>query len=55
MKVGDPKDKSVNIGPMKSRKQWETIQGYIHSGIEQGATLLTGGWANPKGWKQAIL
>ena len=43
VKVGDPKDKSVNIGPMVSRKQWETIQGYIHSGIEQGATLLTGG------------
>jgi aldehyde dehydrogenase (NAD+) len=49
VKVGDPKDKSVNIGPMVSRKQWETIQGYIHSGIEQGATLLTGGLGKPEG------
>ncbi|MDO5626486.1 MAG: aldehyde dehydrogenase family protein [Pseudomonadota bacterium] len=49
IKVGDPKDSSVNIGPMVSQKQWDSIQGYIASGIEQGATLLTGGLGKPRG------
>ncbi len=48
-KVGDPKDPTVNIGPMVSRLQWERVQAYIHIGIEEGATLLAGGPDKPEG------
>ncbi|KAK3282604.1 Aldehyde dehydrogenase 2 member B4, mitochondrial [Cymbomonas tetramitiformis] len=40
--VGDPFTQ-VDQGPQVSQEQFETISGYIQSGIEQGATLATGG------------
>ncbi len=49
VKVGDPKDPTVNIGPMVSRQQWERVQDYIRIGSEEGATLLTGGPGKPEG------
>ena len=49
VKVGDPGDPAVQIGPMVSLKQWERVQGYIRSGIEGGATLLAGGPGRPEG------
>jgi aldehyde dehydrogenase (NAD+) len=47
--VGPTMDPAVNVGPMVSRKQWERVQSYIHKGIEEGATLLTGGPGRPEG------
>ncbi|MEJ0066472.1 MAG: aldehyde dehydrogenase family protein [Caulobacteraceae bacterium] len=47
--VGDPRDPTVQIGPMVSLKQWQRVQGYIRQGIEGGATLLTGGEGRPEG------
>ncbi len=49
LKVGAPRDAEVRIGPMASRAQWERIQMYIRLGIEEGATLLTGGTGRPAG------
>jgi aldehyde dehydrogenase (NAD+) len=49
VKVGDPRDPSVTIGPMVSLGQWERVQRYIHLGIEEGANLLTGGPGRPTG------
>ncbi len=49
LKVGAPRDPEVRIGPMASRAQWERIQMYIRLGIEEGATLLTGGAGRPTG------
>jgi acyl-CoA reductase-like NAD-dependent aldehyde dehydrogenase len=43
VKVGDPHDPSVTFGPLISAGQRERVEGYIRSGIEQGATLLVGG------------
>jgi aldehyde dehydrogenase (NAD+) len=47
--VGPTHDPRVNVGPMVTRKQWERVQGYIERGIEEGATLLTGGPGRPEG------
>jgi aldehyde dehydrogenase (NAD+) len=49
VKVGDPRDPAVQVGPMVSRKQWERVQRYIRLGVEEGATLLTGGEGLPDG------
>lgn len=43
MKLGDPKDPATDMGPLISEKQRERVMGYIRSGIEQGAKLVTGG------------
>jgi aldehyde dehydrogenase (NAD+) len=49
IKVGNARDPQVRIGPMVSRKQWDRVQSYIRLGIEEGATLLTGGEGRPEG------
>ncbi len=49
VKVGDPTDAGTQIGPLVSRTQWERVQGYIELGIEEGATLVTGGPGHPEG------
>lgn len=49
MVVGLPQNTNTNIGPMASVKQFERVQHYIKTGIEEGATLLTGGLGKPEG------
>lgn len=48
MTVGDP-TKDVTLGPVVSEVQWNKIQGLIAKGIEEGATLVTGGEGRPEG------
>jgi aldehyde dehydrogenase (NAD+) len=48
-KVGDPADKETTMGPVVSDRQWQKIEDYIRIGIEQGATLVTGGPGKPEG------
>jgi aldehyde dehydrogenase (NAD+) len=48
-KVGDPRDADTVVGPMVSKKQYERVEGYIQAGIDEGATLLTGGMGKPEG------
>lgn len=48
--VGDPNG-DVAMGPVVSRGQFETIQGYIQKGIDEGATLVAGGLGRPDGLK----
>lgn len=43
IKVGDPLDEATGMGPVVSKKQLETIQSYIKSGIDEGARLIFGG------------
>jgi aldehyde dehydrogenase (NAD+) len=47
--AGDPRDPKSVIGPMASQRQWERIQSYIQSGIDEGARLLVGGLGRPEG------
>jgi aldehyde dehydrogenase (NAD+) len=48
MTVGDPTG-NANLGPVVSELQWNKIQGLIRKGIEEGATLVTGGPGRPDG------
>ncbi len=42
-RVGDPYDPSTQIGPLTSARQRDRVEGYIAKGVEEGATLVTGG------------
>ena len=46
---GNPFDPSSRIGPLVSAAQQERVRGYIQKGIDEGATLLTGGTEAPEG------
>lgn len=46
--VGHPEDKSA-IGPVASKAQLDKIQGLIQKGIDEGATVVTGGLGRPEG------
>ncbi len=46
--VGSP-DGNAKIGPVVSEAQWHKIQGLIQAGIDEGATLVSGGTGKPEG------
>ena len=46
--VGDPNGNS-KMGPVVSDVQWNKIQGLIQKGIDEGATLVSGGVGRPEG------
>ena len=43
IKIGDPMDEEVSMGPMISEEQREIVLGYIESGKKEGAGLVVGG------------
>ena len=43
IKVGNGLDETVDMGPVASPSQFDTVSSYIAKGIEEGATLLFGG------------
>lgn len=43
LKLGNPFDKGTHLGAIIDRKQLETIDSYVKSAIEDGATIVTGG------------
>jgi aldehyde dehydrogenase (NAD+) len=47
--VGDPFQNDTAIGPLASKAQFEKVQSLIRKGIEEGATLVTGGPGRPEG------
>jgi aldehyde dehydrogenase (NAD+) len=47
--VGDPADPKTAVGPLVTQKQYERVQSYIRSGIEEGAEVLVGGAGHPRG------
>ena len=46
--VGDPTGDAI-LGPVVSKTQWSKINGLIKRGVEEGATLVTGGPNRPEG------
>ena len=48
-KVGDPFAEGTTMGPVVSEVQFNKIQGLIQKGIDEGATLVTGGVGRPEG------
>ena len=49
VKVGDPAAEGTTIGPVVSEVQFDKIQALIQKGIDEGATLETGGTGRPDG------
>jgi len=53
VKGGDPMEPETFIGPLVAARQRDRVEGYIRSGREQGARVVTGGgrpaWAQ-RGW-----
>lgn len=49
VKVGDPREEGTQVGPIISKKQFDTVQSYIDKGIEEGAELFYGGPGKPEG------
>jgi acyl-CoA reductase-like NAD-dependent aldehyde dehydrogenase len=47
--VGDPKTNAGKLGPLISDVQRTRVRGYIQKGIDEGATLVAGGTAQPEG------
>lgn len=49
MVTGSPQDDRSHLGPVISEAQFNKIQGLIATGIEEGATLVSGGLGRPDG------
>jgi len=47
--VGDPQSPETFMGPVAGRKQFETVTGYIETGLAEGARLAAGGLGRPEG------
>jgi aldehyde dehydrogenase (NAD+) len=47
--VGDPTDPATTHGPVVNRAQFDRIQSYIQSAINEGGRLVCGGPGRPKG------
>jgi 1-pyrroline dehydrogenase len=43
VKVGDPLQEGIDMGPMVSKRQLETVEGFVERSRQKGATVLTGG------------
>lgn len=50
--VGDPREGKAMLGPLVSDAQRERVRSYINRGIEEGATLVTGGAEPPEGMEK---
>jgi aldehyde dehydrogenase (NAD+) len=49
VRLGDPMDIGVTMGPVVNSAQFERVQGFIRKGIEEGAELVAGGPGRPEG------
>jgi aldehyde dehydrogenase (NAD+) len=47
--VGDPTSEGTKLGPLVSAAQRDRVRSYIRKGIEEGATVVTGGAEPPEG------
>lgn len=47
--VGDPREGKAKLGPLVSEVQRDRVRSYINKGVEEGATLVTGGADAPEG------
>lgn len=47
--VGNPQEEGSHIGPLFDKIQYDRVQAMIEVGLNEGATLLTGGLGRPEG------
>lgn len=50
--VGAPNADGVAVGPVAFKAQFDKVQGLMQKGIDEGATLVTGGTGRPEGLDQ---
>jgi aldehyde dehydrogenase (NAD+) len=52
LQIGDPADESTDVGPLVAQRQQHRVQGYIQSGVDEGARVVVGGSDTPldRGW-----
>ncbi|WP_144548352.1 aldehyde dehydrogenase [Bacillus sp. X1(2014)] len=43
LKLGNPFDKETHVGAIIDQSQWDVVDGYVKSAIEDGAEILAGG------------
>ncbi len=43
IRVGDPFDEGIQMGPLAVQRQRDRVEGYIATGVKEGATLVAGG------------
>jgi aldehyde dehydrogenase (NAD+) len=48
-RVGDPLAEGTVMGPLAGKAQFDKVQSLIKAGIEEGATLVSGGLGHPEG------
>jgi aldehyde dehydrogenase (NAD+) len=53
IKIGDPRDPSTVLGPLIREQQRQRVEGYVASGLEQGAELVSGG-RRPEGFPKGF-
>jgi aldehyde dehydrogenase (NAD+) len=51
--IGDPRDDKTVLGPLIREQQRQRVEGYVASGLEQGAELLCGG-KRPEGMEKGF-
>ena len=49
VRVGDPQDPATTMGPVVNKAQFERVQRYIRTGLDEGARLVCGGPGRPEG------
>ncbi len=54
IKVGPATAAGNHIGPVVNKRQWDQIQGYIQTGIDEGARLVAGGPGLPEGFNRGF-
>ncbi len=54
IKVGPALEKGDHIGPVVNKRQWDQIQRYIQTGIDEGARLVAGGPGLPDGFNRGF-
>ncbi|HEY3110794.1 MAG TPA: L-glutamate gamma-semialdehyde dehydrogenase [Chloroflexota bacterium] len=50
LRVGDPRDQSVELGPVAGREQFAKVATYVDIGREEGRLLVGGGADDSHGW-----
>jgi acyl-CoA reductase-like NAD-dependent aldehyde dehydrogenase len=55
LKVGDPMDPTVDVGPVIQAKEVDRIDGWVKEAVSQGATILTGGEGDPPFYQPTLI
>jgi len=51
MRIGPGLDKGTQLGPLVSERQLQRVAGYVQTGLDEGATVVTGGARHgERGW-----